>query len=751
MLEDSSQPLISSDQPLKHPSEDELKRSRFCEEIARVLGRWRGHESLVVSLNGEWGAGKSTIKNFVRHYLGDQATVDEFNPWQWAGQDKLMEGLLWKLYGVFGKRDIAKQSKHLARKWKAFASIISLGSEVSKSVSANPAFLLLIISAFSSLAATAISAAPWLKYLGAACLALAAALPALGGAAEKLASAMDDWAAFNERSLEELRDEIEVELRKLDKPVVLFIDDIDRLTSDEIKLLIQLIKANLQFPNLIYFLLFQKSIVVNALNEITPDDGGRYLRKIVQVEFDVPEASEKQMQSILTRNLDAIISRDGVKLRWQKERWGELFLDDLWSYFKNLRDIKRFVASFEFYFTLHVNDGVLEVNPVDLIAIEVLRLFDQKTFLSVSKSFVGSQSGILGMLPRREELAKQYEDQIADIIKRPDIKPQEATRLRHLLQSLFPVPTGGVESNDWKRDFRICDKDFFYKYFQITIDPGKPAALEITRFIEVAGDRQQLQAILRDAIAKDTIEDFLDFVFVTRDDIPVECMSTVATALFDIGDNLPEARKSLFSMGLEMKCNRIIYQRLKNEPQPVATDSLWKAFTATTGFILPIHKLALEDRKTREKGQKEAFLISEDRLDEFLNLTLNRIRSKALDGTLLGNKSCGMVLYRWAEWSSDAEVVEWLQRMIQIPEQALKVLGHLTSKVIINGATEVPYINGQAVERWLDMSELFSAASATAVVSQNEKDRINLQLLQKSIQLKQEGKEYREVKLVDEW
>ena len=37
---------------------------------------------------------------------------------------------------------------------------------------------------------------------------------------------------------------------------------------------------------------------------------------------------------------------------------------------------------------MHLNHGVLEVNPIDLIAIEVLRMFDHGAFLAVSKSFL---------------------------------------------------------------------------------------------------------------------------------------------------------------------------------------------------------------------------------------------------------------------------------------------------------------------------------------------------------------------------
>src|SRR6266480_6648245 len=122
---------FSADQPLTNPADDKLNRNRFSEEIARSIGNWSGRDSLVVSLTGEWGTGKSTIKNFVVHHLHGEANILEFNPWQWSGQDKLLEAFLWQLGAEFGKEDIARKTEKLSSKWKAYASILKVGGVIS--------------------------------------------------------------------------------------------------------------------------------------------------------------------------------------------------------------------------------------------------------------------------------------------------------------------------------------------------------------------------------------------------------------------------------------------------------------------------------------------------------------------------------------------------------------------------------------------------------------------------------------------
>src|SRR5207237_3279875 len=105
---------------------------------------------------------------------------------------------------------------------------------------------------------SALLKAPAVVIVVLAFLFLVSSLSFLSKITDQIAIALSNWATFKKKSLEELRSDIEVELRKLEKPVVIFVDDIDRLTDAEIKLLVQLVKANAQFPNLVFFLLFQK-------------------------------------------------------------------------------------------------------------------------------------------------------------------------------------------------------------------------------------------------------------------------------------------------------------------------------------------------------------------------------------------------------------------------------------------------------------------------------------------------------------
>lgn len=62
---------FASDRPITKIEEDLLGRSGFSTDLANAMASWRGRDSLVVALHGDWGSGKSSIKNMVLSQLNE--------------------------------------------------------------------------------------------------------------------------------------------------------------------------------------------------------------------------------------------------------------------------------------------------------------------------------------------------------------------------------------------------------------------------------------------------------------------------------------------------------------------------------------------------------------------------------------------------------------------------------------------------------------------------------------------------------
>jgi len=131
---------IRSDRPVKS-GEDQLGRLPFAKRVAKEICAWRiKNDSLVISLNGDWGSGKTSLKDFILECITAECVgsklkppaVVEFNPWQWSGQDRLLEAFFDEVGAVFRADKIGNRitAEKLARLWEGVKVVSSATREV---------------------------------------------------------------------------------------------------------------------------------------------------------------------------------------------------------------------------------------------------------------------------------------------------------------------------------------------------------------------------------------------------------------------------------------------------------------------------------------------------------------------------------------------------------------------------------------------------------------------------------------------
>ena len=166
-------------------------------------------------------------------------------------------------------------------------------------------------------------------------------------------------------------------LEDFNHKIIVFIDDIDRLTTPQIKDIFQLVKQVGDFPNIIYVLTMDREIVCNALSEYHNIDGDEYLKKIVQVSFEVPEIDRSLLPEILKGRLSKFIHKNDCEEEFENNNYFEKVLEYCVNpYIKNIRDINRLLNAFQFKY------GALwkETSFVDLLAITAIEIFEPKLY-----------------------------------------------------------------------------------------------------------------------------------------------------------------------------------------------------------------------------------------------------------------------------------------------------------------------------------------------------------------------------------
>jgi len=497
MTKDDGKHPFSADRPIVSAQEDLLGRSSFAESLATAIDGWKGNDSLVLSLYGPWGSGKSSIKNMTLEFLRSAKTppiILEFNPWQWAGHEELARAFFHEVGLALGRADTSKEGKKRAIKWKSYAAYLKASSFVAIGARKLVTGLLVAIGIVGL--SGSIADVFWFKLIlgliGLFALIIAALSRWTGDFFEKLAAAFEASSEAYKLELNELKRELADLLRQLKTPLLVVVDDVDRLSTEEIKMLFQLVKANADFPKLIYLLLFQRDIVEKTLEAVAPITGREYLEKIVQVGLDVPQIERHRLEKILFAGLDGFLGQETVGKRFNKQRWQNIFLGGLRLYFKTLRDVHRYIAVASFHVSIFRERGSFNVNPIDLIALEVLRIFDPEIYQALANNkFVVTGRGTA--------LSRDWGDEIRNWVSSVIDKLPEARReqVREILKQLFPqidwalsnYGYGGFEDG-WLRDVRVCHPNVFDRYFHFTIPEGDISQAELEVILSLTGDRQ---------------------------------------------------------------------------------------------------------------------------------------------------------------------------------------------------------------------------------------------------------------------
>lgn len=255
------QTRFEADRPIFGREFDRLDRKDFADTLASAVQGWKGRDSLVIALHGAWGSGKTSVKNMVVESLRSGNTgivVADFNPWQFASRNHIAEAFFDQIGIALGKGTVGSGAhrKRLLGKWRRYAAYLKAGGNLTISAKKMMVITLLVLGLFFGTAYIRPTFA--LVFIGIALL--GAGLLASSGFVQGLSDLLAVGTDVGRRSLEEVKEDLASEIRQLASPVLVIMDDIDRLVPAEAVEVFQLVKANADLPNLVYLMLFQRDI-----------------------------------------------------------------------------------------------------------------------------------------------------------------------------------------------------------------------------------------------------------------------------------------------------------------------------------------------------------------------------------------------------------------------------------------------------------------------------------------------------------
>lgn len=523
------------DAPIMSSDDDDLGRAPVAHDFARSIRELDASQGLVVGILGPWGHGKSSFINLMREQfeIDPALTVVDFNPWMFSGSHQLVNFFFTEIGAELNVRSKSRFGK--TADWLAqYAGILKPVSQL-------------------------------IPVPGAA-LAGEAAAAALVGVADSTNA---------DRSAKKVREEITKELAVLKQPIVVVIDDIDRLTTVEIREIFKLVRLTASFPNIIYVLAFDRERVEQALTE-DGVPGRAYLEKIVQLSFDVPQAPAKLIQHQVFAELDRILA-PVTNATLDESRWSDVYWEVIDPLFVNMRDVTRYAISAR----ATIRSLGAEVDLVDLLAMEALRVFRPELMQHLSKlrSELTSTRDAMGQKDERKQ--KEIDKLLAKF-------PDDADRVRALFSRVFPVALQYIENSSygsdwlgtWRTAHRMAHIDFLNLYF----DRVAPDELVAFRGSEKAFTLLNDGATLKDyllGLDPQQLETVLEGLTAYESNFAADMIVPGSITLLNLIDAMPEKKhRGFYDIGRpDITVGRVILRllrKIENETdrEPLVTEIL---------------------------------------------------------------------------------------------------------------------------------------------------------------------------------
>lgn len=444
--------------------EDVLDRARLADALESLVAAPREHP-LTLGLAGPWGSGKTTILNELASRLRRRGyVVVQFDAWNFREPAQVVDGYFRSLETAL-------------RDWAFLPGLRTTIGKLARGVSS-------------------------------------AASDRLG----RLTALV--YPTTPTKTVNELRADISDALRSLDRPVIVIVDDLDRLDEAELIAALRSIRLIAEL-RLVHVIAYDRAEVARLLfpSDATGTRARDYMAKIINVELAMPVSARDRQVALLNFEMRGLWDALGPEEARQLE--GKLrggLLSAVLRLLPTPRDIKRVVAATAWMWDRlapHVN--LLDLFLLNLIQCRCPAVYD--SIVARPEWFIrlrwGDDVELVARQAEHEAAAKNYADEL-----RRESPDGEATI--RILKEMFPGngafsrASTVVTAPEARRAHRIFHPDVFGRYFRLglrrneisesvveqtlgrirALGPGVARQEALSGFIRANGDEDQVRQIV---------------------------------------------------------------------------------------------------------------------------------------------------------------------------------------------------------------------------------------------------------------
>ena len=748
-------PKLNGDAPLTDPKHDRLGRKPFCEKLARILAKGNASGSTVVAIYGDWGVGKTTAKNFTVNFLKKNHGIEaiEFEPWGWSGRDKVIEALFTKVEVALRGKNLPKTKEWVEKIHRVLGVAVPF---IDTATLVWPAAGTLLSFGFVWLSSTYALEREWANAILLGFVAAGTGLTGLVKLTKAIRKYNNELEAARFAALDDVRDDLVKELSEKGKSLVVIIDDVDRLEPAEIRQVVQVVKAVANLPHVVFLLLFQRDVVTRALDDVAGTGKGQeFLEKVIQVGFHMPEPPPGRISEMLEESIAELRKDARFERRWSQERWEKEVKKLVGGYFRNVRDVARFSSSLNVYLDQHFHQDSLEVNPVDLVALEALRMFEPGVFENLSAvPLVGPSQLIELLMPISKEFKAKRDLDLDRLTKLAgdETRPGAGRLLRVLFPQLnehFSASPEKLTAFDAAQ--RVCHPLHYTKYFDLNLLQDRATDRDFCNVVGAAKELEQLRKefgrIEELKIRPDMLTRLGPHI---KDLTPIEAENFVI-ALAEAGERVPSYRDpDSGQAGKEQAEAQIIGILQAQTDSKRRVELCLSMFRKTSALDIPVSILRYLNSLTTRNDPMDRPLTSKEENAELIAVAVERIREDAAQGRLFRRPWFLQHFYFWGGFGSADETKAWAAEFAKDTTSARRLLAAWRQDIISTGDTvrRIPTMDGEGLDRLIGFEFLDRVLAGATATKEDESDEgIALRLYAEAKSRKAAGQKYGQVTL----
>lgn len=593
---------------------DLLDRGGFVARVIDVLRRISPEVGLVVSIEGAWGSGKTSLLAMLEELLNaepaeQRAVVVHFNPWLIGDRDALLRQFLASIAKAVKLTEHAKEGKRVAKELKTYSKAFDV--------------LKLIP-----------GAEPWASIVK--------------SVVESVGSASEAVSDYKTPDIEARKSALENALRKFPQRIVVLLDDLDRLYPAEAYEMVRIIKAVGDLPNVGYVLAWDEKYVSAALDKLSVPFSATYLDKVVQVRLPVPPLSFPQRVTLVNKALGRLAKEaHDPHFREDEERLGLLFHNGLSELIEQPRDVVRL-----FDVVCSIEPGLRgEIHLADIFGMAILMIKAPAVFELLNRmpqAFVGRRPGSRMEFREIKEVVQEHASERDAAIDRY----AHAKAVRDVVHWLFPQTAKADDAFTFGRtefgEGHLAAPDRLLVALHLSARPGDLSLVVVRQYLFNPAKRVEIAAKLQTDNCTDFVAQLGSMAEGLDSDVAIDAENlAMAIARLVDGDAFvrrARERDDVLSIRAERAAVQAIGKVARRLDNP-ATLYLAQSILSDELALSVAARIAIMNFISEDRDTLESLKVSADCRESALDAFANNVERATRDGYLFTKATPDLILW----------------------------------------------------------------------------------------------------------